>query len=60
MDILEEDEIEQALDSVCKAQLLLKAMQKRIDDELAVLAEWLRILDFRRRYMERNREEDED
>lgn len=59
MDILEQSELDERLDEISRARLLLTALYKRIGNELAVIEQWLRVLEFRLRYYEGG-EEDED
>ena len=58
MDILEGSELEEMLNRISNIRLLLIAAKRRLEQEMDIVEQWLKVLEFRLRYKEETDGED--
>lgn len=57
MKILERGEVEERMQEIAYLQQLMRASAKRLEEELSVIDQWLKTLEFRLMYMEEDNED---
>ena len=57
MKILERGEVEERMQEIAYLQQLMRASAERLEQELSVIEQWLKTLEFRLMYMEEDNED---